>query len=174
MFRNVFNKFIIFLIFLLLLNLCSCKTSEIDVHIFSSIEECQGLKDDDSEVKIYEDTNDDKNLKNLEFQEFFGCKYSSDDLSFELFAYVFSNPETAMRYFVNKTGRTNNTNPTFLSSGGMSYYSRIVVSENKAYVVYCKNSDSEEVIKFINSRFSVDITDDIGKTAKTAGGSISS
>lgn len=173
MFRSLVNKLVLFLIILLLLNLCSCKTFEIDVHIFSSIEECQGLKADNAEVKIYEDTNDDKNLKNLEFQEFFGCKYSSDDLSFELFAYVFSNPETAMRYFANKTGRTNNTNPTFLSSGGMSYYSRIVVSENKAYVVYCKNSDGEEVIKFINSCFSVDITNDIDKANQSGDGSLS-
>lgn len=162
---NKVSKFTtISIILLLLLSLCSCKTNEIDVHIFSDMEECQeikGLESDNIDLEIYDSPVEDKYLKKLEFQEFFGCKYSSDDLTFELFAYVFSNIENAMEYFENGTGVSSDLNPNFISSAGISSYSRIVVSENKAYVVYCKKADKENVINFLNSCFSVDIIDDL-------------
>ena len=175
MVHNRFNKFIVFLtILLLFLNLCSCKTIEVDVHMFSSIEECQNIKSlKSNNVEIYDFPTGDKYLKKLKFEEWFGCKYNSDDLTFELFAYVFSSNEHAMNYFQNVTGKVNDPNPTFLSSAGMSSYSRIVVSENKAYVVYCKKNAKENVIKFINSWFSVDITNDIGKGKNTGDSSVS-
>ena len=39
----------------------------------------ENLKSKEAEVEIYDSPKADKNLKKLEYQEFFGCKYKSDD-----------------------------------------------------------------------------------------------
>ena len=148
------------LIFLLLFSLCSCRTFEIDVNIFSNIEECkdiENLKSDNADVEIYDSTMEDKYLKNLKFQGSFGCKYTSDDLTFELFAYEFSSVDMAMSYFKNSTGKGNDPNPTFSDSSGAFLFERIVIKENKAYAVRCKKDEKEKLIDFLNSWFSVDV-----------------
>ncbi len=162
--HNKANRIICFsLIFILLLSLCSCRNFEIDVHIFSDIEECKNitnLKPDNDVVEIYDSPKGDKYINKLEFQDFFGCKYISDDFSFELFAYEFYSSDIAMSYFQNATGKKNDPNPTFSTVSGIGFYRRIVVSDSMAYTVYCKNSDSEKVVDFLNSWFCVDITGD--------------
>jgi len=148
------------LIILLVFNLCSCRTFETDVHIFSNIEECQvieSLNDDSSYVKTYSSPDEDENLKNLQFEEFFGCKYTSDDLDFELFAYEFSNADIAMSYFKNLTGKENDPNPTFCDSSGMFWFKRIVVKENNAYTVLCKKEYKDKMIEVINGCFKEEI-----------------
>lgn len=149
------------LIGLLVFNLCSCRTFETDVHIFSNIEECQsieGLNDNNTDLKIYFSPDKDKNLRNLQFQEFFGCDYTSEDLIFELFAYEFSSVDIAMSYFKNFTGKEDDPNPTFCDSSGVFWFKRIVVKENKAYAVRCKKDYKDKMIELINSCFKEEIT----------------
>ena len=116
-------KNILFLITILsLINLCSCKDFEPNLHIFSDIQECkkiENLKSKEAEVEIYDSPKADDNLKKLEYQEFFGCEYKSDDFSFELFAYVFESEDVSMDYFENVTGKDINPKPSSLTIRGM-------------------------------------------------------
>ena len=158
-FFNIFKNFMLhsktngviklLLIFLLLFSLCSCKTIEIDVHMFSNIKECQVIEslNDNANVKIIASPDEDKYFKDLQFQNFFGCEYTSDDLTFELFAYEFSNADMAMSYFENSTGKGEDPNSTFCDSTGMLWFKRIVVKENKAYAVRCKKEYKEKMDK---------------------------
>lgn len=145
------------LVFALLLSFCSCEISDPQINMFANIGECQNielLKSQDAKVEIYDLPERDRALKDLEYEEFFACKYTSKDFKFEIFAYVFSNEEDAMQYFENETGKTDDPNPTYSISSGMNSYSRIIISGNKAYTVNCKKSKSEQVVAFINSCFS--------------------
>lgn len=146
--------------FLLMLSLCACGPREIDVNMFADMDEClsiESIKGDGADVEIFDPAEKDKNLKKLEVEESFGCKYSSDDFTFRIYAYVFSDSDSAMIYFENETGKDRDPNPTFSDNSGMSKYRRIAVNENKAYIVWCSNSDNEEVIEFLNSWFSVEL-----------------
>lgn len=161
MLHNSFYKFVLFcLITLLLFNSYSCKITSNDVYIFSDINECQSIKDSVREnvnIKIYDSPVNDKYLKQIPYREWFGCKVTSDDMTFELFAYEFLNADFAMRYFESVTQKKNNPNPTFSSGSGMNLYHRIVVDENNAYAVYCSKKDQSRVIEFLNSRFTKSI-----------------
>lgn len=130
--------------------------SSYDLHIFSKIEECQNIQNSkfhNIDIKIYDSPEEDENLKELKYREFFACKYTLDDLTFELFAYVFEENNIAINYFKNVTGKENNLNPTFSDNSGMFSYRRIVISDNKAYLVSCRKKDKENVLKLINSSF---------------------
>lgn len=159
--HNGFNKLLSFcLIFFLLLNLTSCKTTEVSVQIFSNIEECKNietLKSNDADVDIYDSPFEDKSLKDLKYKKFFGFNYISENLSFELFAYEFSSSDIAVEYFENVTGKQDISTPAFSDVSGMKEFRRIVIKDNKAYVVSTNNSDSEKVIEFLNGIFSVSI-----------------
>ena len=145
-----------------LLNLCSCKTvAEIDVDIFANIQECQTIENlitSNADVQIYESSIQDEYLNGLEYQEFYGCKYISNDFSFELFAYEFLSDDIAMTYFANVTGKVNDPNPTFSTNSGIKIYRQIAVDGNKAYTVYCEKRDKNSVVDFLNRCFSVDVT----------------
>ena len=154
--HNKANTIICFsLIFLLLFSLCSCRNFEIDVRMFSNIEECNNIVSfKENEVQInYLSAEEDQNLKSLDFDNFFGCEYMSKQINFKIFAYVFESDNIAMQYFYNETGIKTELNPTFNSSSGMFWFERIVVKDNKAYLIRCKKEYKEEVIEFINSCF---------------------
>lgn len=156
---------------MLSLTLCSCKPIE-DVHIFTDIKECQNIqssKADDADVTIYDSPTKDKDLKDLEFQAFFGCKYKSDSLTFELFAYEFENSDVAMNYYANATGKRKDPNPTFTASTGIPTFSMAVVSENRAYSVSCLTGNKTALIAFLNSCF----TENICEGHKTGDASLS-
>ena len=155
------KKLLIFaVIFILVLGLYSCGSFEVDVHIFSDIEECQGiqsLKSEDAKVIIFDSPEEDKYLNDLQYQKFFACEYTSDDLNFKLFAYEFANAEKAMEYFKSATGKENDPNPTFSNSSGMGWYERIVVNKNNAYSVCCKTVHKDKMSEFLNSCFTIEI-----------------
>ena len=142
--------------------LSACVEIELDLHMFSDIEECQkisSLKSETADIQIYDSPEKDKELKELQYSEYFGCNYKSDEMSFEIFAYEFDSNDVAMDYFKNLTGKGTDTNPTFLDSSGMNSFCRIIVDGDKAYSVYCTNSERDKVIDYINNCFSEDITE---------------
>ena len=155
------NKLLIFaVIFILVLGLYSCGSFEVDVHIFSDIEECQTIqsfKSADAEVEVYTSSEKDKYLKDLQYQEFFACEYRSDELTFELFAYEFKSADEAMSYFQNATGKGDNPNPAFSNNSGMGRYESVVVSENKAYSARCKTVQEDKMTEFLSSCFTIEI-----------------
>ncbi len=126
--------------------------------MFSTMQECQdivSLMTDSVDVKVYcpEDKNDEY-LSDLTFEQFFGCYYISDDLSFEIFAYTFPSEQYAVNYFAYVTGKNNVPNPSFSDNTGLKSFRRIVVCENKAYALYCQKADKEKAVDFINGIFS--------------------
>lgn len=139
-----------------MLCLTSCKSDETVVHIFSNIEECESileLKSEDANVKVYDSPVKDKYLKKLEFEYFFGCRYSSQSFSFEIFVYEFPDSATAMKYFKNINGKGKDPNPTFSDSTGMTKFDRTVIKDNKAFRLNSSKKDKKKVIEFINSCF---------------------
>lgn len=156
----MFKSFtIIVLVAGLLLSCCSCSApSDIHINIFSNISECQEIATaPNATVEVYNSPSQDKNLKGIKYETFFGCNYLSDDFAFELFAYEFSNSTGAMDYFENITGKSNDPPTTFSESSGMTTSRRVVVDENRAYIVLCKNKHKDAVFEFINSCFSVNV-----------------
>ncbi len=158
------NKTCVFLIFLVaiscVLGLCSCKNIQVDVHMFTNMQECQNIlnfKSDTADIKIYDSSTEDDHIKDLKYEEFFGCKYICEELSFEIFAYSFSNSELAMDYFKNVTGKKNDPNPTFSDNSGGKFFNRVVVSDNKVYNVRCGKKCKESVIDFLNGVFSIEL-----------------
>lgn len=154
------KRIAIFILIFVLSCLCACRNEPLDVHIFVDIKECQRLQTPmtmDAGVKIFSSPQEDKHLKGLEYQAFFGCEYSSEELSFELFAYEFADEDTAMAYFNHATGKENDPNPTFSNTSAMGVYDSVVVSENKAYSVRCKATQSEKVTEFLNGIFTVEV-----------------
>ena len=156
-YNRIIKCIILCLIQLLLLNLCACRNHEINFRIFANIEECQKInsfKSEYADVEIYDSPARDKHLNNLEFLEWFGCKYTSEDCTFEIFAYEFLDSGIAMAYFKNVTGKEHNPNPTFSQSTGLRFYESIVVSGNRAYSIYGNKYDKANIIEFLNNWFS--------------------
>lgn len=154
------KKILIGVLILVLSCLCACGIEPLDVHIFADINECQRIQTlmtMDAELKVFTSPQEDKHLKDLEYQEFFGCEYSSEELAFELFAYEFANGDTAITYFKNATGKENNPNPTFSNSSAMGVYDSVVVNGNKAYSVRCKATQKEKVTEFLNGIFTAEV-----------------
>ena len=148
----------VLVLLLILLSLCSCLDTNIEVYIFDDITECQNIitnKSDDVDIEVYETPNSDKYLKDLEYEDFFACKYVCDDFEFEIFAYEFVDSDTNKQYFENVTDRTSERYSDFLSWGGISNYSSVVINGNNAYIIHSSTSNKNKVTKFIATVFSV-------------------
>lgn len=66
---------------ILLLNLYGCTSEELEIKIYSDIEECKNIVTfdaDQAEIHIYDTPVKDKNLKDLEYRKFFGCDYIAE------------------------------------------------------------------------------------------------
>lgn len=158
--------FFLMVILLFLPSLTSCglaNAKELVIHSFATIQECQEIinrKSEDAEVLLYNLPAQDRNLKGLEYKEGFGCKYTSKEFNFEIFAYEFFDHAGASRYYENVNGNiTISKNPkyTFHGNGNLFRYRRVVLDDNKAYVITCKTKDKQKVIDFINSIFTIDM-----------------
>jgi hypothetical protein len=101
---SVFNAFA----FILVSSTVSCFPGKPNVYIFNDISECENisfLKYENSILYRYENPSADTYLRKLSYVEYFAARYESNELEFEIFAYVFENSETAMQYFENVTGK---------------------------------------------------------------------
>ena len=154
--RLVFISIVISLV----ITCTSCKTESIQVHIFENLAECEAITlDAFTSVQITRaDVPDgDQYLKGLTYTDFFACSYSSNELSFDLFAYAFPSQDVAKEYYQNVTGKENGGTATFSDVSGMTYYRRIAIMDNMAYSVYTTPADAETVIALLNEAFSVRI-----------------
>ncbi len=133
-----------------------------DYYIFQNIEECEGLIPDyqsDIIVERYDTPSRDKDIKKLTYSDFFGMKFKSDELEYEIFAYEFDNPEFALEYFNNCTGqkRTLNqgVNKTYSGSLGMfGQYDLVLVFENRAYKLNSPKNYANEINDLFGETFS--------------------
>ena len=130
-----------------------------DYRYFATMEECKNIelmKEDGAEVEVYETPEKDKKAKDLEYEQFYGCKYCSDTMTFELFAYDFSNKEDAQTYFKRHTGK-DGRDVNFSSSTGMFHFELRMLNEETAYFVKGKAKDEEEILAYLRECFSVSL-----------------
>ena len=145
-------RYVFIFIFIFLFILCSCRTQVWDFYIFNEISELKEIENSvETEITVYNEVSKDKYLKDLKYNDYFGCKYTSNQLEFEIFAYEFVDKSTADNYYKKVTGKTNEHKTVFSDVAGMNNFRRIVVHENKAYSVYCSANKSEEVLSFIKT-----------------------
>ncbi len=160
----IHKKYCTFLILLFSIFLFSCALHEPQARIFSAIDECKTIeqrKSLDTVITVYNTPDKDKYIKDLAYSNFYGYNYTSNDLSFDFFAYTFPTVENADSYFENVTKEDNPFISNFSSVGNsFNRYYRVVVSKENAYIVHTNTSDSEEVIALLNSMFSEEITKD--------------
>jgi len=131
----------------------------IEYYIFENIEECENLiPQDQSNINIdrYDTPIADKDLKGLPYCDFFGMEYESDTLEYKIFAYEFENSDSAMKYYLNVTGKADYgiNEKDFSASKGMLSYRVIVIYQNKVYQLIAPNRYVDEVSKLLAETFS--------------------
>ena len=148
--------------FILVSSAVSCFPGKPNIYIFNDISECENisfLKYENSILYRYENPSSDTYLRKLSYVEYFAARYESDELEFEIFAYVFENSETAMQYFENVTGKNDNLSVNFSISSGVGLLgvssSEIVVIDGKcAYTVFTPRNQLEETKRALGEIFS--------------------
>lgn len=131
-----------------------------DVHIFHNIEECIAIesnKTSNAKIIKYNSPDEDLMSMNLEYSDFYACEYISDDMEFEIFAYVFKDISSAKEYFNNKTGKSQSLETNFSFSRGLNKFRGVVIDGEKAYLVSCKSKYTKRTLDYINSIFTEEI-----------------
>lgn len=144
------------LLIIICFGLCSCIPKPPVFYIFEDINECENIekfKSEDAVVTIYDSPDSDKNLGDLQYDDFYCASYESKDMDFEIFAYDFVDSDTAKEYFRNETGLQEIRDTHFLASGGIGY-SIIVLDNDRTYIATFKTRDLEEVKTFLSKVFS--------------------
>ena len=146
----------------LMIAFCSCGPKDVEVYIFSDLSECRTIeieKPNGVQVTSYDSPAGDQYIKELIYNDYYACNYSSAEVQFDLFAYEFPDQATAQEYFKNATGQDTTKTVTYLDSQGVTTYRRVVISNNLAYSVLAKASDADATIEIINQLFSEKIVD---------------
>lgn len=139
--------------------------------IFQDINECSLLLPADrSDLTIEEYTlpDKDKNLSNLSYEHFWGMKFHSTELEYEIFAYEFVDSDSALKYYINVTGQSSykkelplssdNINRRLSSSKGILSYRLVVVYQNKAYLIISPSKYEDAINKLLAENFSIPLS----------------
>ena len=156
MHKKIFCLGVVIILAFFLLTI-SCVKESPDIYIFEDINECSNISNlthSNGYVTEYENPNNDKNLKDLKYNDFYAAIYESEELKFEIYAYEFDSPEAAKNYFKNVTGKSTDSSTTFSSSKGMSTYRLVVIDHNCAYTVLTSHDQSETINKSLSEIFS--------------------
>ena len=142
----------------------------LEIFIFQTIDECEQLipaDQTDAEIERYDSPEKDKNLKDLSYDAFFGMNFESDELQYEIFAYEFVDSDSALKYFINVTGKSiyekdlplsdDDENKQFLASMGAFNYELIAVYQNRAYVISAPKRFRQDINELLANTFSYKI-----------------
>lgn len=138
---------IVLVFFWIVTAFCSCSI-QLDERIFSDINECKNIEKniaDDASVVYYDSPQNDAAFDGFKYTRFVGYKYTSKAFSFDFFAYEFADSDTAKEYFLKASGRESKKDVNFLGVGGTLSYQKVVIEENKAYMIYCSSADKDKV-----------------------------
>ena len=151
---------ILIVIALVVLTLISCVPDNMNFYIFESIEECEEIAEyaENSTIEKYDTPETDKYLGSLEYEAFYAARYQSRDLSFVIYAYEFTNAETAQKYFKNATGKPDGYQTNFVSSKGSGVFDIAVLDGNKAYYAKSNASCATELEALLGTVFSKKLT----------------
>lgn len=142
---------------LMLVFLCGCSgIIDREYRIFEDISQCEKIvenKSEDAIVTVMESPSEDKMLKKLSYNAFWGCEYTADDLSFTLYAYVFPDHDTACKYFRNVTGKRSDLDQNFSYSWQMGFPRTILLSDNRVCTIYTLHRHESATYDYLNSIF---------------------
>ena len=138
-----------------------------EYYIFEDIEACESLisaEKTSAAFERYETPKNDKKVKDLHYLEFFGGKYKSDELKYEIFAYEFEDSDSALRYYVNETRNTvylkklpldkEDENYLLSATSGSFRFDMIVVSGSRAYRLSAPSKYIAEIHELLSCVFS--------------------
>lgn len=148
-----------------------------DAYVFKEIGECEALETSDrkdAKFEKYETPSEDKKLKKLEYETFFGGKYSCDEFSFEIFAYEFKDSDTAKKYYENVTGGISGFDANFSKIARMSSFIMVVLNNEFSYTIYTSPHNAGAVQDFISEIFSLEIYFDAENNTRTVREKLSS
>ena len=152
------NKLCWMLLIVIICLLCACVPEKSNYYIFSDITECEKIYlSNDAEVTKIVDASKDGYLSNIKYDSFCGIDYSSKDVNFELYAYVFNESSLAQQYFEYVSVRKSERETNFFCSGGMIYYNLVVIHHEKAYLIKTYQGDIEKVQKLISTVFNEEL-----------------
>jgi len=160
-----FNKLVIYVMLTVVICsvFCSCSISTNSVYIFSDIVECNNLESNKSNaanVITLDSVDDDPNLNELEYNEFYAIKYESQDMKFEIFAYEFTNRENAKSYFESSAKRDCVSSRDFYVSTTLISYTVRVLDGERAYILYSKPKYKEAIDKYLSEAFSIEFNNE--------------
>lgn len=134
--------------------------SDYEFYIFESIEECDAIEkitENEADFEKYQNSDKDKNLKDLDYKKFFGGHFESSELEFELFAYEFYDAVTSAKYYSNATETEYEQfilgEPSINTSQVLNKARIVVIDEERVYVVYTSSADFDETIDFLGGVF---------------------
>ncbi|MBQ4585481.1 MAG: hypothetical protein IJA82_04675 [Clostridia bacterium] len=166
--KNYVKVAVFVLCILCFFSLISCNFARFNYYIFDDISECENItKTEYTNAKLsrYDTPINDNNLGNLEYLEFFGGCFSSDEIEFEIFAYEFQCINDAQKYFKNVTDMDSDSNSA-VSIYSHNFKTRIIVTHFEcAYLVKTPSSDANAVLDLLNDTFSVHVN--FTETAET-------
>ena len=132
-----------------------------EYYIFSDISECDNLLTaTDGTVILQMQTEQDKKLKGLVYENYRVAEYSAKELHFKIFAYEFADEDSAKAYFCNATGKHVDFDTTFTMSTGMfGYLDLIVIDGRNAYRIDSTAKDYKELESLLKESFTVKISE---------------
>ena len=84
-------------------------------------------------------------------------EFTSSELEYEIFAYEFADSNSALKYYTNVTGRTDDspyTDKRIHATKGMFHYDIIVVYQNKAYFLSAPVRCADGIDELLANTFS--------------------
>lgn len=133
------------------------------MYIFEDLNECKQLMSHEQallEINEYHNPSVDENYSGLEYDAFWGMKYRSENIEYEIFAYEFADNDGALQYYTNVTGRTADSGKTRLGSKTYGWNGEcrvVVVDGNKAYTLVSSASLIHKIEEMLSAVFSVQV-----------------
>lgn len=137
--------------------------SNININIFSSANDCTALEtmaSGDINIERFSSPLKDSSSKGLKYNAFYGCNYTSKEVSFILFAYEFVDSNEAKEYYKTETGKNTTNDFGFSDVKGLTQFRRIVVYHEKAYLLETSKDNIDEAISIINNIFDIELVSD--------------
>ena len=161
-YKLILVGFAIVLLLFLLIFYGFQKIDQTEYRIFADIAECEQIvsnKPDGAQIEVYKTAEKDKYLRNLEYEAFFGAKYASSEMRFQLFAYDFADSETARAYFEAVTGKDGALITDVLAESGLFSSDLIVRVDDKVYRVKMPSRYTRRVTDYLNEIFTFSTKD---------------
>lgn len=135
-------------------------TPGFDFFIFSDISECDALSSvsENAVVTEYDSPSQDKNLKGLQYLDFFAAEYDSTEIEFEIYAYTFESSDISRKYFEQVTGKDYGYTTNYYSTGSFRRFRTVVIDNENAYFVNISNGTMQELAAILEDVFSVRLT----------------